>query len=283
MMQIRPMGQLAPIIYEPVPDAVCSPERMLRKTFTFPHYAATLILTVPSLVEDRIMRSAIIKGHSLHETYRIGMGIDNIPEAALRPCIRNVLAYRYWDPEDAKWKSAPGKFTCDSYWRCFQEYTDAFVKHPAADPLDRRMELSPGIFTPSPREEKCIRESFTTKTGDLLASYQACGCPDIYPTWPGAATWISSAIKNNPQINLYPVIKDHYMTSTVGTTHPPGTAVPVCPGITPLPPVSPGLVEPDKAALLKEAEELLQRDKLVKLLAVGGGVALVLVLMLMKK
>lgn len=278
MMQIRPMGQLAPITFAPVSDAICPPERALRKTFTFPHYAATLNLTVPSVLEDKIMRSLIVKGYSLYDTYRYGMGADYIPDAALRNCIRSALAYRYWDAEDGRWKSAPGKFTCDSYWRCFQEYTRAFVKHPALDPLDRRMELADGIFTPSPAESKCIRESFTTQTGNLLASYQACGCPEIYPTWPGAATWISTGIKNNPQLNLYYMIKDHYMLSTVGTTHPPATAVPVCPGITPLP-VSPGLVEPDKAALLKEAEELLQREKLLKLLAVGGGVALVLFLM----
>lgn len=280
MIEIAPMGQLAPITFETVSDAICPPDRMLRKTFTFPHYAATLRLTVPTVVEDKIMRNFIVHGYSLYDTYRLGMGIDNVPDAALRPCVRNVLAYRYWDPEDGQWKSAPGKFTCDSYWRCFQEYTNAFVKHPATDILDRRMELSPGIFTPSPREEKCIRETFTTQTQNLLAAYQACGCPEIYPTWPGAEAFISNAIKFNPLVNLYPVIKDHYMTSTVGTTHPPGTAVPVCPGITPLP-VSPGLEDPDKAALIKEGEELLQRDKLVKLLAIGGGVALVL--MLMKK
>lgn len=273
MMQIRPMGQLAPISFEPVPDAICDPDRALRKTFTFSHYAATLRLTVPTVLEDKILRSLVVRGYSLYDAYRLGMGTDYLPSAALRNCVKAALLYRYWDAEEGRWKSAPGKFTCDSYWRCFQEYTNAFVKHPAIDPLDRRMEIADGIFTPSPVESKCIRESFTTETGNLLASYEACGCPEIYPTWPGAATWISQGIKNNPQLNLYYMIKDHYMLSTVGTTHPPATAVPVCPGITPMP-VSPGLLEPGKAALIQEGEELMRRERLLKFLAVGGAVAM---------
>jgi len=275
MMQISAMGQLEPIDFPAVSEGICPEKRANRTSFTFSHYAASLRLWVPSVLEDQVMRSLIVKGYSLHQTYSLGMGTDYIPDAALRPCIRTVLSYRYFDPNDAQWKSAPGKFTCDSYYRCFQEYTSAFAKHPAADPLDRRMEIAPGIFTPSPAEEKCIRET-VTKTGNLRGAYQSCGCPEIYPTWPGADGWISQAIRNNPLSNLYWTIKDHYMLSTAGTTQPPASVIPVTPGGQL--PQSPGMVDPNYAALLKESEELMARDRILKFLAIGGGVALIVIL-----
>lgn len=269
------LGQFEPVPFEKVADSICDPDRGSRTRFTFNHYAATLWLWVPSLLEDKLMRGMIVKGSGLHETYATCMGVDFLPDYAMRPCVRSALQYRYYDAQEGRWKSAGGKFTCDSYYRCFQEYTNAFQKHLVGDPLNRRMEIATNIFTPSPAEEKCIRETFI-KTGDLFGSYSSCGCPDIFPQWPGAAEWISKSIANNPTLNLYWIIKDNYMLYTAGTVQPPDASVPKD-GITPS--VSPGLVDPDYASLLKETEELLKRSATIKNVAIIGGLALIFYMM----
>jgi hypothetical protein len=158
-------------------------------------------------MHDGPLRSTVIGGASLYDAYAATMGLDKLPDSAMRPCIRSALLVR----EQVAGTSL-AKSTCDQYWRCFQEYTSGVQAYPRADVTDRRMQIAAGVFTPSPREEKCIRESFV-KIGSLRDAYNYCKCADIFPTWPGAVEHISRAIRANPGTNLYWVIKEHYLAS----------------------------------------------------------------------
>ena len=231
------LGQILPAQpYLPrVPNYVCSPDRSISAAFSYTSKEGIILrLWMPSVIHDIILRENITKGLSVHDAYvASGVGAKKVPDMTMRPCIRSALLTKGYEFSIAK-------STCDQYWHCFQEYINGFVKHPAPDPLDRRMELGPGVFTPSPKEEKCIRETFA-KIRSLRDSYNHCGCADIYPPLTGAAEYISASITANPGKNLYWTIKEHYISYRTGQLRPEPTPTPApTPEPTPAPEPTPG-------------------------------------------
>jgi len=200
--------ELVPAIYGAVPDYICDPNRAGSTAFSHRTKEGYILqLWLPSIMHDGPLRTAVIGGASLYDAYAATMGVAKVPDFPMRPCIRSALLVRQQVAGQSLAKS-----TCDQYWRCFQEYTSGVQAYPRPGEMDRRMQIAPGIFTPSPREEKCIRESFF-KIGSLRDAYNYCKCADIFPTWPGAVAHISQAIRANPGKNLYWVIKEHYLAS----------------------------------------------------------------------
>jgi len=264
-----------------VPDTICDPNRATSTTFSYTHPKGTLYLYVPPVMSDKALRDRVIAGKSLYDAYAETVGVDKLPDFAMRPGIKTALM------DKGFYNLTMAKRTCDQYWRCFQEYTAGFQKYPETNLLDRRMQIAPGVFTPSPAEEKCIRETYA-KIGSLRDAYNVCGASEIFPYWPGALEYLAIAIAANPTKNLYWAIKAHYTNYILSLPGSPAVTKPVSPGVTkpispftiPVSPITivpeePEPLDPDYLAVMAELEEMRKsRAQMTTYLMIGGAAVL---------
>lgn len=264
-----------------MPDYICDPNRAI--TIQFTHRAADgtiLGLWIPAVIQDKPLRDQVEAGRNIYDSYSATIGVGYVPDFAMRPCIHSALLDR---PTGIG--ATISKATCSQYWRCFQEYIGGYQKYPKKELMARRMEIAPGVFTPSPTEEACIRSAFA-KIGGLRDAYNHCGCSEIYPQWPGASEYTSGAIKNNPGKNLYYIIKDSYVEYI--NRPAPGPHDQVTPTTIPITQVTPTTmpytqeaeIDPDLAAMLEQLEKA-KKGSQTMLLVIGVGV--VLALLVLKK
>jgi hypothetical protein len=263
-----------PITYSLAHEQICDPEYAGRKTFS----SGVIKLTVPSYLEDDFIRYMLNFGKSLEKAYQEAEASSIYPDPACRACVRReILQSKYYDVMSQDWKHVGGNYTCMIYFRCFEEYLNAFRDFPIQDDVDRLMRLAPGVYVPSPRQKACIVSEFT-RSGDLYSAYRNCGAIDFYPWWPGGAAFVSATLRNSPHINLYDSIKDSYIMATLypGQETLPSRITPMTepPPVTELPPYTQIPGSPAKA----EAEPISPTFKWIV-----GAVSLISLLLLLKR
>lgn len=189
-----------------------------------------LRLTAPNALEDKLIRWCMEdRGLSLKDSYAYANASSIYPDTALVPCITEVFKTKWFDPMSGEWKRTGGQFTCIGFQKCFVEYLTAGREYPGG----KRMEIAPGIFAPSPKEELCIKQDYY-KNKDIRAAYIRCVAGDIIPGWSGALAFISNALDTEPMGSLYEIIKLSYRLATVYPVTPP-VSPPVSPPPTPKP------------------------------------------------
>lgn len=207
----------------------------------------SLSLTVPSVLEDKQIRWQLERGISLSDAYKRAGAGNIIPDVALQKCIELVFKTPYFDPTAGEWKTAEGQFTCVGFYKCLQEYAagqDAFPQDAAAD---RRLKIAPGVFSPSQKEESCIKIKFLDQLG-IEEAYKKCGASDIIPRFPGGLELIQTAFvntmaKTEPFPPMYEIIKRAYQMYAIQppdlpeapATSPPSPATPLPSPATPPP------------------------------------------------
>lgn len=189
-----------------------------------------LRLTAPNALEDKTIRWCMEdRGLSLRDSYAYANALSIYPDTALVPCITEVFKTKWFDPLTGQWKRTGGQITCIGFQKCFVEYLTAGREYPGG----RRMEIAPGIFAPSPKEEFCIKQDYY-RNKDIRAAYIRCVAGDIIPGWSGALAFISNALDTKPMGSLYEIIKTSYRLATLYPTTP-AVSPPVSPPPTPKP------------------------------------------------
>lgn len=195
-------------------------------------------LTVPSLMEDGQIRYQLERGKILSDAYKNAGAGNIIPDVPLRNCIELVFKTPYFDPAAGEWKTSPGQFTCRGFHNCLQEYAGGQAAFPQDDPADRRLMIAPGVFSPSTKEESCIKLKFLEQMG-IEEAYNSCGASDIIPTFPGALNLIQTAFtntmaKSEPFPPIYEITKRAYQLYAIQPPEPrPAPATPPPPPATP--------------------------------------------------
>lgn len=217
MIDIQPLGQATPV--------VCQNYTGARIKF----HSEGLSLTVPNAVEEKIIRWLIDQGKSLSQAYREAGSVWIIPDEGIRPCISEVLRTKWYNQQTGTWETAGiGQWTCTKFFNCFEEYIKAQRDWPEASLQDRRMEIAPGVYTPSAAEDACIRKDFFLNR-DIVAAFERCNASAILPRWPGALTFIASALSNCPTCHLYQIMKDSYRLQAIQPPAKPSITPPTSP------------------------------------------------------
>jgi len=198
-----------PMPQEP-PIGVCNPDVISRKYFGL---CEGVRLTVPSIKEDKHLRSLIVYGAALEDAYNAPMTYpgtelyDLIPEeTGLHACIRDVLETQRIDTSTGKMvPQYAGNMTCIEFWRCYADFINA--KRETGE--TGRIKLGDNAYVPSLPEQECIRNDFV-KTGDLGGAYERCGAGDIIPWWEGGLSGLISALRTKINVNIYDVLKASY-------------------------------------------------------------------------
>ncbi len=200
----------------------------------------SLSLTVPNAREDRQIRYQLERGSVLSNAYKMAGAGNIIPDVPLRKCIELVFRTPYFDPASGEWKTSEGQFTCVGFYNCLQAYAEGQAAFPQDDPADRRLMIAPGVFSPSQKEESCIKTKFLEQIG-IEEAYSTCGASDIIPAFPGALSLIQTAFTNTmskgePFPPLYEIIKRAHQMYAIQPPDPQqAPATPPPPPATPTP------------------------------------------------
>lgn len=182
-------------------------------------------LYVPSALEDKQLRYLVDQGIGIVPAYGQifpGQTARLLPPEGMRECCRQVLREKILNAE-SKFVLGSWSMTCEGYHRCLESYALAIRE----DHKRGRMFIAPGLYSPSPDEERCIRGRFSLHR-DLARAYMECDAQDILPDFPFALELISKGLINDQGKDikqpLYKIILTAYQISympTDQTHHPP--------------------------------------------------------------
>jgi len=168
------------------------------------------------MVMDKQLRYMIDWGESFNNAYgKIGMW-DDIPPQGMRTCCHDVLRTKWFDPLTGTWKRSGWGHTCAGYFHCFEDYVAGL-----RDTGQRgRIRIAPGVYAPSPEEERCIKLRYHASQ-DIGKAYNECGAIDILPTFPGAAAGLSKLMSTIIGSPMYEMIKTVHAITALGEPHQP--------------------------------------------------------------
>lgn len=200
----------------------------------------SLSLTVPSMLEDEKIRWQLERGVPLVDAYQRAGAYYIYPDVSLRRCVEEVFKTPYFDPDTGEWKTGAGQYTCVEFQKCLQQYASGQAAFPEESLSDRRVSVAPGVYAPSPQEERCIKGKLLELI-PLEVAYDECGAGDILPGWSGALAFVQSAYmnaiaENKPFPSLYNLTKRAYQIYAIQPQEAPATP-PHIPAIPP--PITP--------------------------------------------
>lgn len=135
-------------------------------------------LHVPDMVVDRNIRWQVDKGRSLEDAYAQVGWLDWLPPPGMRTCCFDIMAQKWLD-DNMEWQISGWGHTCFGYHKCLEKYVLAVREGNKAG----RMKVAPGLYSPSPVEEKCVKQRFAVGR-DAVRAYNECKIMDILPTSP---------------------------------------------------------------------------------------------------
>ncbi len=184
----------------------------VRKKF----YLEGVQVIVPDMVTDRNLRRLIDGGLSFDNAYRQVGWWDQIPPEGMRQCCYEILRTKWYDPVSNTRKISGWGHTCAGYFRCFEAYVEGLRQTAKRG----RMVVAPGVYSPSPEEEACIKQRFYL-SNSIARAYSECDAIDILPRFPGAIDKLNQVMRSSIRTPMYEMIKTIVGFAPEEPTHHP--------------------------------------------------------------
>lgn len=144
------------------------------------------------------------KGRKIFDAYQDCKLTTLAPPRDIAECIeRNVYQFQEYDPVQGKYVYPDlGQWALEHTYVCIADYIAAMNL-----PAPRRIQIEPGVFSPNPDEENCVKFEMISHKKNLYDAYKTCGCDDIYPVWDGADECLTRYIMDARGASLYEIYK----------------------------------------------------------------------------